>query len=78
MEFFSVPCPGKGKVSIDGVFQGDSKVDEKLHVFQCNEGTHEIAMACLVGRTCRRAVQEMVIAGTNPILPQEVTFTCAS
>ena len=76
MEFFTVPCPGRGEVSIDGSFQGENKDGERLHVFQCSEGLHDISMTCLVGRQCQEPVQRAQIAGTDPILPREVPFLC--
>lgn len=77
MEFFKVPCPGRGEVSINGSPQGENMKDNKLHVFQCGEGTHDISMKCLVGKRCQEPVQRVSITGTNPILPQEAPFTCA-
>ena len=77
MEFFKVPCPGKGKVSIDQRYQGENKDNESLHVFLCSEGNHDISMACLVGKTCQETVQRIPLSNTNPIDPPEVTFTCA-
>ncbi len=78
MEFFTVPCPGKGKVFIDGQYQGDSLEDTELKVFQCNTGTHDIAMECLVDKQCVKTSQKVQIEGTNPILPMEVPFICAT
>jgi hypothetical protein len=77
MEFFTVPCPGKGNVKIDGSFQGESVQGTTLHKFQCGEGTHDISMECLAGKQCQAPVQRVEIAGTNPILPMEVPFECA-
>ncbi len=77
MEFFTVPCPGRGNVSVGGSFQGASIKDDKLHVFQCGEGLHDISMECLVGKKCHVTMQRILIAGTNPVLPQEIPFICA-
>ncbi len=77
MEFFTVPCPGKGKVSIDGRYQGDSIEDEDLKVFQCNRGTHDISMECLVGKQCKETVQRVQVEDSDPIIPMEVEFECS-
>jgi len=78
MEFYTVPCPGRGKVKLDGGFQGENIRDNMLHVFQCGEGTHYISMECLVaGKECKKQVQRVSLIGTNLILAQEVPFICA-
>lgn len=79
MEFFTVPCPGRGQVSIDGNVQGENKEQgsDKPVIFQCGRGLHDISMACLVGKTCSVQVQRVEVGGTNPIEPMEVPFTCA-
>ncbi len=76
MEFFTVPCPGKGEVSIDGSPQGKNKDGKKLHPFQCNDRLHDISMTCLNGKQCQEPVQRVMITGANPILPQKVPFVC--
>jgi hypothetical protein len=76
MAFFIVTCPGKGNVSIDGSFQGASIKDGTFHVFQCGGGPHDIFMECLAGKKCWVTPQRILTIGTNPILPQEVSFTC--
>lgn len=40
MEFFNVACPDRGKVFLDGIFQGENKNNENLAVFKCNRGLH--------------------------------------
>ena len=87
MEFFRVPCPGRGMVSIDGHPQAENKQAGSeegrsrqrvgLRVFQCGPGLHDIAMKCLVGIRCLVEVQRVLTAQTNPILPTEVPYTCA-
>lgn len=63
MEFFEVPCPGRGKVSVDGSYQGDnrSEVGGNLDTFQCGRGLHDISMSCLVGRICAEPVKRLNI-----------------
>lgn len=78
MEFFSCPCPLKGTVILDGNEQGPNKdQDGSVRTLQCGPGLHRLSLACLVGRTCTQAFQEVEISGTNPILPMEVPFQCA-
>lgn len=87
MQFFKVPCPGRGTVSIDGKPQGenkqagreesDTRQGDGLRIFQCGTGLHDLSMACLVGKRCRRPVQRVQIDKTDPILPMEVPFECA-
>lgn len=79
MEFFACPCPGKGTVILDGNAQGPNKdQDGANRTLQCGTGLHQVALDCLVGKACANASQEVAISGTNPILPQEVPFQCAS
>lgn len=78
MEFFICPCPGKGTVILNGNAQGPNKDNGVNQPMQCGAGLHRVALDCLVGKTCAESSQEVVIAKTNPILPQEVPFTCAS
>jgi hypothetical protein len=77
MQFFTVPCPGKGKVSVGGSYQGENMDGAGLKVFQCNKGVHDIGLECLVGKQCLNPLQRVEIKGTNPIDPMEVKFTCA-
>ena len=77
MEFFKVPCPGKGEVWIDKRFQGPNVRHDRLFVFQCGEGIHNIGMQCLIGRQCELPIQQVSISETNPVEPLEVPFTCA-
>ena len=78
MEFFTVPCPGRGEVFIDGVSLGENKSNGELNVFQCNPGHHYISMKCLVGKSCDVPKQLVNIINTNPISPMEVPLECAS
>ena len=76
MEFFIISCPGRGRVFLDKVFQGENINNETPTVFKCNRGVHEISMECLSGKTCATPAQMLTIKDTNPILPLEVKFTC--
>ena len=76
MEFFTVSCLRKGKVSIDGSYLGENRQGETLRVFQCCAGLHDISLECQFGRKCREMTQRVMIAGTNAILPREVRFYC--
>jgi len=77
MEFFRVPCPGKGEVWLDKRLQGANVRHDNLFVFMCGEGTHYISMQCLIGRQCQMSLQQISITDTDPIEPLEVPFTCA-
>lgn len=76
MEFFTVSCLRKGKVSIDGSYLGDNKNGDTLRVFQCHPGLHDISLECQIGRKCREMTQRVMITGTNAILPKEIRFLC--
>lgn len=76
MEFFTVSCLRKGKVSIDGSYLGENKAGDELRVFQCEPGLHDISLECLMGRRCRIMTQRIMITGTNAILPVKVRFVC--
>ncbi|MBI5074277.1 MAG: hypothetical protein HZB62_03750 [Nitrospirae bacterium] len=76
MEFFTVPCPGNGEVWIDKSFQGASVRHDRLFVFQCGEGMHNIGMQCLIGRQCELPIQRVSIIETDPIEPLEIPFRC--
>lgn len=78
MEFFTVPCPGRGEFFIDGISVGENKSNGELNVFQCNPGHHCISMNCIVGERCKVSRQLVNIIDTNPISPMEVPFECAS
>jgi hypothetical protein len=78
MEFFTVPCPGRGEVFIDGSSLGENKRNSELNVFQCNPGMHDISLTCRVGKHCTELQQSKEIINTNPIRPMEVPFICAS
>ena len=78
MEFFTVPCPGRGEGFIDGISLGENKSNGELNVFQCNPGNHYISMNCMVEKRCRVSKQLVNIINTNPITPMEVDFKCAS
>jgi len=77
MEFFTIQCPGKGDVWMDGKRQGGNVRHSSLFKFQCGDGTHKISMKCLIGKQCQEPEQQVLITETNPIEPQEVPFTCA-
>jgi len=77
MEFFIVKCDGRGKVYIDGSYQGESVDDQGSHVFQCGSGGHDVTLECLVGNQCQKATQRVSISETNYIDPMEVPFECA-
>jgi hypothetical protein len=76
MEFFTASCLCTGRVSIDGVYQGENKEGATLHVFQCCAGLHDITMEYLNGGTCQRQTKRVMIAGTNRILPMAIPFIC--
>jgi len=76
MEFFTVSCLRKGKVSIDGCYLGDNKCGQSLRVFQCDAGLHDISLECLTGRKCRVMTQRVMITGTNAIVPVKIRFLC--
>lgn len=79
MEFFIVPCPGIGEVSVDGSVQGENKEKDScnLIVFQCGRGLHDISITCLASRTCLDPVKRVEIKDTNPIQPMGVPCICA-
>lgn len=77
MEFFTVSCLRKGKVSMDGCYLGESKSGDALRVFQCVAGLHDISLQCQIGKKCREMTQRVMIAGTNPYVPKEIRFFCA-
>ena len=76
MEFFTVSCLRKGKVSVDGNCLGDNKKGDMLCVFQCDAGLHDISLECQIGKKCREMTQRVMIAGTNPFVPREFRFFC--
>ena len=76
MEFFAVSCLRRGKVSVDGLYQGESKTGETLHVFQCPAGLHDVSLECRIGQKCREMTQRVMIAGTNAIVPLVIRFYC--
>jgi len=76
MEFFTVSCLRKGKVSVDGSYQEENKRGETLHVFQCQAGLHDISLHCQVGQKCREMTQRVMITGTNAIVPSVIRFVC--
>lgn len=76
MEFFTVSCLRRGRVSVDGSYLGENKTGDTLHVFQCAPGLHDISLECLTGRQCRVMTQRVMITGTNAILPIRIYFVC--
>lgn len=79
MEFFTCPCPGNGMVILDGNEQGNNKDENgKIRTLQCGRGLHQVVLECTHGEQCADSPQEVMIAETNPITPQEVPFQCES
>jgi len=76
MEFFTASCLGKGKVLVDGVYQGESKDGTTLHVFQCSAGLHDITLEFLTNGSCHKKTRRVMITGTTPILPMAIPFIC--
>lgn len=77
MEFFTCPCPGNGRVLVDGNLQGDNKEGSgNNRTLQCGRGLHQIALECVHGKKCADSPQTVMISETNPISPQEVPFQC--
>ena len=77
MEFFTCPCPARGKVILDGVSQGPNKDQAgNLVTKQCNTGLHKIALKCPEGKQCDPAEIQIEIKDTDPISPMEVPFKC--
>ena len=76
MEFFTVLCLRKGRVSMDGSYLGENRNGDCLCVFQCEAGLHDISLECLTGRRCRIMTQRVMISGTNAILPVRIRFVC--
>ncbi|MCM2358295.1 MAG: hypothetical protein NDI77_09110 [Geobacteraceae bacterium] len=78
MEFIRCPCPGLGKVFVDGDEQGANKDGAgEVRAVLCGPGLHEIALECLIGRKCANSPQQVDLAGTSPVQPKEVPFRCA-
>ena len=79
MEFFTCPCPGKGRVILNGNDQGDNNDENGVpHAKQCGRGLHQVALECAEGKQCADSPREVMIKKTNPISPQEVPFQCGS
>lgn len=76
MEFFTVCCLRKGKVTMDGSYLGESKNGENLRVFECRAGLHDISLECQIGGKCLEMTQRVLITGTNPFVPKELRFFC--
>ena len=77
VEFFQVPCSGKGDVILDGKNQGPNKdAAGKLLPMQCNTGWHIISLKCSNGKKCSPKQVEVEIKDTDPISPMEVPFKC--
>ncbi|HJV64931.1 MAG TPA: hypothetical protein VJ550_04290 [Geomonas sp.] len=76
MEFFTVSCLRRGRVSIDGSYLGENRSGDTLRVFQCSAGLHDVSLECLTGRQCRVMTQRVMITGTNAILPIRIYFVC--
>lgn len=76
MEFFTVSCLRRGRVLVDGLYQGENKTGETLKVFQCRAGLHDVSLECNIGRKCREMTQRVLISGTNAIVPLVIDFVC--
>ena len=76
MEYFTVSCQRRGRVSLDGVYLGENKNGETLQVFPCGAGLHDISLQCRVGQKCREMTQRVHIAGTTAIVPLALRFFC--
>jgi hypothetical protein len=76
VEFFTVCCLRNGKVSLDGSYLGDSRNGDKLRVFQCVTGLHDISLECRIGRKCLEMTQRVMMSGTNPFMPKRLSFFC--
>jgi hypothetical protein len=76
MEFFTASCLCKGKVSVDGVYQGESKDGGALRVFQCAAGLHDITMEYQNGGPSQKLTRRVMITGTTPTLPMAIPFIC--
>ena len=76
MEFFTVSCLRRGKVSLDGRYLGENKTGETLRVFDCSAGRHDISLECQIGQKCSEMTQRVMIAGTNAIVPMVIRFVC--
>ena len=76
MEYFTASCLCKGKVSVDGVYQGESKEGNALHVFQCGPGLHDVTLEFQTKESCHRKTMRVMIAGTTRIAPLAIPFIC--
>uniref|UniRef100_C6E1K6 PEGA domain-containing protein n=1 Tax=Geobacter sp. (strain M21) TaxID=443144 RepID=C6E1K6_GEOSM len=76
MEFFTVSCLRRGRVSVDGLYQGENKTGGTLKVFQCRAGLHDVSLECKIGQKCREMTQRVLISGTNAIVPLVIGFVC--
>jgi hypothetical protein len=76
MEFFTASCLCKGSVSIDGIYQGESKDGNTLRIFQCCAGLHDITLEYRNNGCCRKKTQRVMITGTTPLLPMGIPFIC--
>jgi hypothetical protein len=76
MEFFTASCLCKGRVSVDGVYQGESKDGSTLHVFHCDAGLHDITMEYRNGGPCHSKTRRVMITGTIPARPMAIPFIC--
>lgn len=76
MEFFTVCCLRRGRVSVDGLYQGENKTGDAPRLFQCRAGLHDISLECRVGGICKEMTQRVLVSGTNAIVPMVVRFVC--
>jgi hypothetical protein len=76
MEYFTASCLCQGKVSVDGVYQGESREGDALRVFQCGAGLHDVTLEFQHNGSCHRKTKRVMIAGTTRILPLAIPFIC--
>jgi hypothetical protein len=76
VEFFTASCLCQGRVSIDGVYQGESRDAGGLRVFQCAAGLHDVTMEYQNGGPGQKQTRRVMITGTTPILPMAIPFIC--
>ena len=76
MEFFTASCLCQGKVSIDGIYQGESRDGKALHVFQCGAGLHDVTLEYQNNGSIQKKTRRVMITGTTRILPMAIPFIC--
>ena len=76
MEFFTASCLCKGRVSVDGIYLGESKEGNTLRVFQCGAGLHDITIEYHNGGPSLKQTKRVMITGTTPTVPMAIPFIC--